>query len=78
MSISKPSTYALAVEQRGVAFMAERVGVDATGFPYNSLAAYSPRLDAAGNSVRAALAIRTLADRWALHGVDRLLGGAGP
>ncbi|AHF03233.1 glutaminase [Marichromatium purpuratum 984] len=40
---------------------------------WGAIAAYSPRLDAAGNSVRAALAIEQLATRWRLHGVERLL-----
>jgi glutaminase len=39
MSVSKPFTYALAVEQRGGAFMAEKIGVVATGMPYNEVAA---------------------------------------
>lgn len=40
---------------------------------WGAITAYSPRLDAAGNSVRAALAIQQLVDRWRLHSVDRLL-----
>ncbi len=43
---------------------------------WGAIVAYSPRLDAAGNSVRAALAIARLANRWGLHSVDRLLGAA--
>jgi glutaminase len=39
MSVSKPFTYALAVEQRGGSFMAEKIGVVATGMPYNEVAA---------------------------------------
>ena len=42
---------------------------------WGAIVAYSPRLDAAGNSVRAALAIERLVDRWELHAIDRLLGG---
>ncbi len=45
---------------------------------WGAIVAYSPRLDAAGNSVRAALAIERLVDRWGLHSVDRLLGAAEP
>jgi glutaminase len=43
MSVSKPFTYALAVEQRGAEFMLERVGVSATGLPYNAVAAGAVR-----------------------------------
>jgi glutaminase len=39
---------------------------------WGAIAAYSPRLDSAGNSVRAARAIQQLADRWRLHSLDRL------
>jgi glutaminase len=45
---------------------------------WGAIVAYSPRLDAAGNSVRAALAIERLVDRWGLHSVDRLFGGILP
>jgi glutaminase len=38
MSVSKPFTYAVAVEQRGVEAMLEKVGMNATGMPYNSMA----------------------------------------
>lgn len=41
---------------------------------WGAIATYSPRLDAAGNSVRASLAIEQLVKRWGLHSVDRLLG----
>lgn len=44
---------------------------------WGAIAAYSPRLDAAGNSVRAGLAIESLARRWGLHTIDRLLGPSG-
>ena len=40
---------------------------------WGAIAAYSPRLDAAGNSVRASLAIKELVERWGLHSIDRLL-----
>mgnify|MGYP001814490672 CR=1 FL=1 len=40
---------------------------------WGALVAYSPRLDAAGNSVRASLAIEQLVQRWRLHSIDRLL-----
>jgi glutaminase len=40
---------------------------------WGSIVAYSPRLDEAGNSVRAALAIEALVKRWQLHSISRLL-----
>lgn len=43
MSISKPFTYALALEQHGIDFMIERIGVSATGLPYNAVAAGAVR-----------------------------------
>ena len=44
---------------------------------WGAIVAYSPRLDKAGNSVRGALAIQQLVDRWGLHSIDRLLGQGG-
>ena len=41
MSISKPFTYALALEQRGADYMLKTIGVSATGLPYNSVTADS-------------------------------------
>lgn len=40
---------------------------------WGAIVAYSPRLDAAGNSVRASLAIKELVERWGLHSIERLL-----
>ena len=40
---------------------------------WGAIVAYSPRLDAAGNSIRASLAIKALVERWGLHSIDRLL-----
>lgn len=40
---------------------------------WGAIVAYFPRLDEAGNSVRAALAIERLADKWELHSIARLL-----
>jgi glutaminase len=40
---------------------------------WGSIVAYSPRLDEVGNSVRAALAIEALVERWQLHSISRLL-----
>jgi glutaminase len=36
MSVSKPFSYAAAIEHKGAAFMAERVGLNATGLPFNA------------------------------------------
>lgn len=43
---------------------------------WGAIVAYSPRLDAAGNSVRGQLAIQKIAERWHLHAIDRLLDDA--
>jgi glutaminase len=43
---------------------------------WGAISAYSPRLDAAGNSVRAAAAIRELVRAWRLHSFDRLIDTA--
>ena len=40
---------------------------------WGAIAAYSPRLDEAGNSVRGTLAIKSLARKWGLHSMERLL-----
>ncbi len=39
---------------------------------WGAIVAYSPRLDAAGNSIRGTIAIQELVDRWQLHSIDRL------
>ncbi len=59
MSISKPFTYALALEQRGPDFMLERIGVSATGLPYNSVTAGAVRANSAQNPMVNAGAIAT-------------------
>jgi len=59
MSVSKPFTYALAVEQRGAAFMLERIGVSATGLPYNSVTAGAVRRTSEQNPMVNAGAIAT-------------------
>ncbi len=59
MSISKPFTYALALEQRGPEFMLERIGVSATGLPYNSVTAGAVRSNSAQNPMVNAGAIAT-------------------
>ena len=59
MSVSKPFTYALAVEQHGVDFMIDRIGVSATGFPYNAVAAGAVRSTSEQNPLVNAGAIAT-------------------
>ncbi len=59
MSVSKPFTYALALEQRGVDFMIDRIGVSATGFPYNALVAGAVRRTTEQNPLVNAGAIAT-------------------
>jgi glutaminase len=59
MSVSKPFTYALALQQRGVDFMIERIGVSATGFPYNAIAAGAVRRSTEQNPLVNAGAIAT-------------------
>jgi glutaminase len=59
MSVSKPFTYALALEQRGVDFMLETIGVSATGLPYNSVTAGAVRRTSEQNPLVNAGAIAT-------------------
>ena len=59
MSVSKPFTYALALEQHGVDFMIDRIGVSATGFPYNAVAAGAVRSTSEQNPLVNAGAIAT-------------------
>jgi glutaminase len=59
MSVSKPFTYALALEQRGIDFMLETIGVSATGLPYNSVAAGAVRRTSEQNPMVNAGAIAT-------------------
>lgn len=59
MSVSKPFTYALAVEQHGTDFMLERIGVSATGLPYNAVAAGAVRPTSEQNPMVNAGAIAT-------------------
>ena len=42
---------------------------------WGAISAYSPRLDGAGNSVRAAEAIKAIAEKWRLHTFERLIAG---
>lgn len=59
MSVSKPFTYALALKQRGLDLMLAKVGVNATGMPYNSLAALVVRQNPQQNPMVNAGAITT-------------------
>lgn len=59
MSVSKPFTYALVVEQRGVEYMLDTIGVSATGLPYNSVAAGAVRRTSEQNPMVNAGAIAT-------------------
>lgn len=59
MSVSKPFTYALALEQHGLDVMIAKVGVNATGMPYNSLAALVVRHQPQQNPMVNAGAITT-------------------
>lgn len=59
MSVSKPFTYALAIEHRGADFMVDTVGVNATGMPYNSVAAGAVRGSSEQNPMVNAGAIAT-------------------
>lgn len=59
MSVSKPFTYALALQQHGLDVMIAKVGVNATGMPYNSLAALVVRQQAQQNPMVNAGAITT-------------------
>src|SRR4051812_31401317 len=45
MSVSKPFVFALACEQLGPAALRDRVGVNGTGLPFNSLAAVESSAD---------------------------------
>ncbi len=59
MSVSKPFTYALAVEQRGADFMLDKIGASATGMPYNEVAAGAVRETTEQNPLVNAGAIAT-------------------
>jgi glutaminase len=59
MSVSKPFTYALALEQHGLDVMIAKVGVNATGMPYNSMAALVVRREPHQNPMVNAGAITT-------------------
>ncbi len=59
MSVSKPFTYAAAVEQQGLEPVIAKVGVNATGMPYNSMAGIVVRPEPYQNPMVNAGAITT-------------------
>jgi glutaminase len=59
MSVSKPFAFALACEALGAAVLRERVGVDATGLPFNSLSAVERSPDGRTNPMVNSGAIAT-------------------
>jgi glutaminase len=66
-STAKAFTYGLALEDHGAATLLERVGVNATGLPYNSLIASEIRPRRPQNPMVSAGAIATMA---LIHGAD--------
>ena len=59
MSVAKPFVFALACQQLGVAAVHARVGVNATGLPFNSLAAVEQATDGRTNPMVNAGALAT-------------------
>jgi len=84
MSVAKPFTFALVGEAMGVDRVRDLVGVDATGLPFNSVAAIERRADGRTNPMVNAGAIATvslvpgggLEERWRLlvDGLSRFAG----
>ncbi len=63
----------MVVEQLGKQVVLEKLGAEPTGLPFNSvtaIAAFSPRLDAAGNSVRAQKAIAYISQQLSINIFD--------
>ena len=72
-STSKPFNAALVMKEQGPEAIKEKIGVEPTGLPFNSkmaIAAFSPRLNEAGNSVRAQNAIKYISDELNLSIFD--------
>lgn len=71
-SICKPVMYGLALQQHGRDYLLERVGIEATGFPFNSIAALSvrptklqnPNVNAGAMAVASLLKGSSAAERW--------------
>jgi glutaminase len=78
MSVSKPFVFALLCERLGAAAIRDRVGVNGTGLPFNSLAAVERSADGRTNPMvnAGAIATTSLAPDWAfLHeGLSRFAG----
>jgi glutaminase len=78
MSVSKPFIFALACERLGPAAMRDEVGVNATGLPFNSLAAVESSRDGRTNPMvnSGAIATTSLLGDWAaIHaGLSRFAG----
>jgi glutaminase len=78
MSVSKPFVFALACERLGPAALRDRVGVNGTGLPFNSLAAVEASPDGRTNPMVSSGAIATtgLVGDWAaIHdGLSRFAG----
>jgi glutaminase len=78
MSVSKPFVFALACERLGPAALRDEVGVNATGLPFNSIAAVESSRDGRTNPMVNAGAIATtslLGDWRAIHdGLSRFAG----
>jgi glutaminase len=71
MSVSKPFVFALACERLGPGAMRDEVGVNATGLPFNSIAAVESSRDGRTNPMvnAGAIATTSLLDGWeAIHG----------
>jgi glutaminase len=72
MSVSKPFVFALACERLGSEAMRERIGVNGTGLPFNSLTAIersadgrtNPMVNAGAIATTSLVAGETLEDRW--------------
>ena len=61
------------MKEQGPEAIKEKIGVEPTGLPFNSkmaIAAFSPRLNEAGNSVRAQNAIKYISDELNLSIFD--------
>jgi glutaminase len=84
MSVSKPFVFALVCAALGAEYLRDRVGVDATGYPFNSLEAIERSRDGRTNPMVNAGAIattslvpgRTTAARWSFirDGLSRFAG----
>ena len=86
MSCAKPFVFALACQAFGVDEVCERVGVNATGLPFNSIAAVerdargrtNPMVNAGALATTGLLASSDIGDDWArlLEGISRFAGRA--